>query len=50
VDLSVLPPPAASVEFLALLRRKVGLLREWQPGTRLWRFTAEQWAEPDLFN
>lgn len=42
-----LPDP---VEFLAMLRRKAGLPGAWQSGTRVWRFTAEQWTEPDLFN
>jgi AmmeMemoRadiSam system protein A len=43
-----LPSP---VEFLAYLRRKAGLSsHEWHPGTRLWRFTAEDWAEPELRN
>lgn len=44
----MLPTPA---EFLANLRRKAGLpWKEWLPGTRLWRFTAQDWAEPDLLN
>jgi len=44
----VLPTPA---EFLATLRRKAGLpATEWRPGTRLWRFTAEDWAEAALRN
>ncbi len=31
--------------------RKAGLpSREWCPGTRPWRFTAEDWAEPELRN
>jgi hypothetical protein len=43
-----LPNP---VEFLAYLRRKAGMsTREWHPGTRVWRFTAEDWSEPDLRN
>lgn len=43
-----LPDP---VEFLSFLRRKAGLPRsEWLSGTRLWRFTAENWAEPALRN
>jgi len=43
-----LPDP---VEFLACLRRKAGMsTREWHPGTRVWRFTAEDWSEPDLRN
>jgi hypothetical protein len=38
-------------EFLATLRRKAGLpSHEWRSGTRLWRFTAEDWAEPELRN
>jgi len=38
-------------EFLATLKRKAGLpSTEWRPGTRLWRFTAEDWAEPELRN
>jgi AmmeMemoRadiSam system protein A len=41
-----LPDP---LEFLAFLRRKAGLSPEaWYPGTQLWRFTAEDWVEPDL--
>lgn len=41
-----LPDPK---EFLAMLRRKAGLSPyEWYPGTRLWRFTAEEWSEPDV--
>jgi AMMECR1 domain-containing protein len=41
-----LPDPK---EFLAYLRRKAGLSPDqWYPGTRLWRFTAEDWSEPDL--
>jgi hypothetical protein len=43
-----LPDP---VEFLSYLRRKAGLsTREWHAGTRVWRFTAEDWSEPDLRN
>jgi AmmeMemoRadiSam system protein A len=43
-----LPDP---LEFLAFLRRKAGLSsQDWYPGTRLWRFTAEDWAEPELRN
>jgi AmmeMemoRadiSam system protein A len=44
----MLPTPE---EFLAMLRRKAGLpAKEWRSGTRLWRFTAEDWAEPELLN
>jgi AmmeMemoRadiSam system protein A len=44
----MLPTPG---EFLATLKRKAGLpSKEWRPGTRLWRFTAEDWAEPELRN
>jgi hypothetical protein len=44
----MLPTPA---EFLGMLKRKAGLpAKEWRPGTRLWRFTAEDWAEPELRN
>jgi AmmeMemoRadiSam system protein A len=40
-----LPDP---VEFLSWLRRKAGLTpHQWHPGTRLWRFTADDWAEPE---
>ncbi len=43
-----LPDPK---EFLAYLRRKAGLSPgEWYPGTKLWRFTAEDWSEPDLLS
>ena len=43
-----LPDPA---EFLSFLQRKAGLpSRQWHSGTRLWRFTAEDWAEPELRN
>ncbi|WP_224248467.1 AmmeMemoRadiSam system protein A [Hyalangium gracile] len=43
-----LPAPA---EFLTFLQRKAGLpSREWLSGTRLWRFTAEDWSEPELRN
>ncbi len=41
-----LPDPK---EFLAFLRRKAGLSPDqWYPGTKLWRFTAEDWSEPEL--
>lgn len=41
-----LPDPR---EFLSMLRQKAGLSPfEWYPGTRLWRFTAEDWSEPDV--
>jgi AmmeMemoRadiSam system protein A len=39
-----LPEPA---DFLAALQRKAGLPRGWLPGTRLSRFTAESWEEPE---
>jgi AmmeMemoRadiSam system protein A len=43
-----LPDPK---EFLAYLRRKAGLSPDqWYPSTKLWRFTAEDWSEPDLRN
>jgi AmmeMemoRadiSam system protein A len=43
-----LPNP---VEFLAFLRHKAGMpSRDWLSGTRMWRFTAEDWSEPDLLN
>ncbi|MBN1210476.1 MAG: AmmeMemoRadiSam system protein A [Myxococcaceae bacterium] len=43
-----LPDP---VQFLAFLRKKAGLPRgEWLSGTRMWRFTAEDWAEPAFRN
>jgi AmmeMemoRadiSam system protein A len=43
-----LPDP---VEFLTFLKRKAGLpSKEWYSGTRLWRFTAEDWSEPELRN
>jgi AmmeMemoRadiSam system protein A len=43
-----LPEP---VEFLTYLKRKAGLPSlEWLSGTRMWRFTAEDWSEPDLRN
>ncbi|MEW6429938.1 MAG: AmmeMemoRadiSam system protein A [Myxococcota bacterium] len=37
-----LPEPR---EFLEHLKRKAGLPQVWQPGTRVERFTAEQWSE-----
>ena len=37
-----LPAPGA---FLSSLRRKAGLPDQWLPGTRLARFTAEQFKE-----
>jgi hypothetical protein len=44
----MLPTPT---EFLAVLRRKAGLpSTEWRSGTRLWRFTARDWVEPELLN
>jgi uncharacterized protein len=43
-----LPNPG---EFLTFLQRKAGLpSKEWHSGTRLWRFTAEDWSEPELRN
>ncbi|MFL5344590.1 MAG: AmmeMemoRadiSam system protein A [Hyalangium sp.] len=43
-----LPDP---VEFLTFLKRKAGLpSKEWLSGTRVWRFTAEDWSEPELRN
>lgn len=32
-------------DFLAALQRKAGLPRGWLPGTRLFRFTAQDWKE-----
>ena len=41
----MLPAP---VDFLAHLRAKAGLPRaQWLEGTRLSRFTAERWEEPE---
>jgi hypothetical protein len=43
-----LPDP---VQFLSFLRKKAGLPRgEWLSGTRMWRFTAEDWAEAAFRN
>ncbi|WP_224366285.1 AmmeMemoRadiSam system protein A [Hyalangium versicolor] len=43
-----LPKPE---EFLGFLLRKAGLpSKEWRSGTRLWRFSAQDWAEPELRN
>jgi AmmeMemoRadiSam system protein A len=39
------------LEFFTYLKRKAGLPgTAWYSGTRLWRFTAQDWAEPPLTN